>query len=1204
MSFFLFNLIEGVGEFVFNTIDLIKNWIDPKTQPKEGLKLQRKGSNLPIKLVYGTRTVGADIVDENTTDGSGGIKNEFYHVLAVFCHGEVEEIEEVFFNGVSWNDARWSKEGGGKWFTYELRKGGADNLTPMDGDDKFNRWSDITSLYEGLCVGIFTFEQAQDENIWQGEPQITARIKGKKCYDWRTDETIYTENPVVHLIDYIKSDVYGLGLSDSLIDYTNATIVANFCGTDHTAAVTKRVCEYDPVLDDYYCVTNIEETETFARFSHNNIIDTGVQVFDNVKEIATSFRGFFPDNNGLFSVATESEADSVFSFDDDNIIGAITTKTTSKNDKYNQVTVRFPNIENNFEMDEVIYPETDSATYITWLAEDNGVLLDHSITSETCVYKAEALQLAEVAAKVSRNNDQIGFTATALAMELDVGDVIDITNNTRGWVNKEFRIDSITENDDYTVTIAATLHNDSVYPWVDQTYNEYIGGSYLGNPNVIDAPTGLSITVDTTLATTGLLTWSHASNAFTRGYLVKAIVGGVEMLSQPCDTKSFTIPLLANGAYTFEVYARNTLGKTSTAGTLLATLAAPTTPTDLELIVSDWDISAKPILSGAGLGTVFDFDYVGGDGTSYTPSPKAQGYDVAITGLLPDTQYTIYTRAVNAFGTSAWYSESTTTTNTGEQVAPFIDAIQEEIDDAVEAIDNLESDVDVMTIDEINLTGQGISDAYQNYLRVDEIRTTNGNVDATITRVDSVEVTTSGNAASITTLEGQVNNPTTNGSAMYTAVQTAQSTADGNLLSINALDARVEANEDFASAQLVLNSEYDADLGTLSARAFLGTDVNDRVTGINIEGNPSNGTISFIGDKIEFLRPDDFSVAFQWVDVDDTFVFDGKIIATDSTFTGTITGTIINGGDITGSTIKSASTGQRVEIEGTTQKFFPATGTDYVSLDGETISTIGYDGDYITLTPSSGSGGLLLSNGSASSSTFRIDGDSLQVAYEGAAGGALLILSDDSWSLGFESKYIEVLSSELLIGSDEDVRVFSLNDINLGATDSITINSNSSSLTEYIDIEKDGQLCIRARGSSTPGTYVTLYENNNPRLTTTATGVLVDGTVTEVSDPSIKDFHRELDGKESLQMILDTELYEYTFKDSKKYGSGLQVGVDAMQAGSVFANSICISEDDLVGFNYKHAYIHGLAAIKQLKSEFDDVKAELNELKELIKGFK
>jgi len=1161
MSFFLFNLIEGVGEFVFNTIDLIKNWIDPKTQPKEGLKLQRKGSNLPIKLVYGTRTVGADIVDENTTDGSGGIKNEFYHVLAVFCHGEVEEIEEVFFNGVSWNDARWSKEGGGKWFTYELRKGGADNLTPMGGSGKFNRWSDTTSLYEGLCVGIFTFEQAQDENIWQGEPQITARIKGKKCYDWRTDETIYTENPVVHLIDYIKSDVYGLDLSDSLIDYTNATIVANFCGTDHTSAVTKRVCEYDPVLKDYYCVTNIEETETFARFSHNNIIDTGVQVFDNVKEIATSFRGFFPDNNGLFSVATESEADSVFSFDDDNIIGAITTKTTSKNDKYNQVTVRFPNIENNFEMDEVIYPETDSATYTTWLAEDNGVLLDHSITSETCVYKAEALQLAEVAAKVSRNNDQIGFTATALAMELDVGDVIDITNNTRGWVNKEFRIDSITENDDYTVTIAATLHNDTVYPWVDQTYNEYIGGSYLGNPNVIDAPTGLSITVDTTLATTGLLTWSHASNAFTRGYLVKAIVGGVEVLSQPCDTKSFTIPLLASGAYTFEVYARNTLGKTSTAGTLLATLAAPTTPTDLDLIVSDWDISAKPILSGAGLGTVFDFDYVEGDGTSYTPSPKAQGYDVAITGLLPDTQYTIYTRAVNAFGTSAWYSESTTTTNTGDQVAPFIDAIQEEINDAVDAIDNLESDIDVMTIDEINLTGQGISDAYQNYLRVDEIRTTNGVVDATVTKVDLIEVDVEGNANAI-----------------------------------SGIDARVTEGEEFASTQLTLNSEFDSQLGTLTARAFLGTDVNKRITGINIQGEPDNGTISFIGDKIEFLRPDDFSVAFQWVDVDDTFVFDGKIIATDSTFTGTITGTTINGGTVTGTTIKSASTGQRVEIEGTTQKFFPATGTDYVSLDGNSISESGSTYDYITTSPSSGRGGVNVLSDTDKYIKIRTAASTQQIKFSHGTEEAYLTLSPGLFNI--------TNNRGATISLDDDITLFSANLFTLGSADDFTIQTSttalieslSTSATEYVDIKKGGNIGVRV-GTFSSTTYAALYYGGASKLNTTSTGVTVDGVVFETSDPKLKNFHRKLDAKESLQKVMDLDLWEYEFKDTDKYGDRLQVGVNAETAGEIFDGAASESEDGTLSFNYKHAYIHGLAAIKQLKSE-------LNELKELIKGLK
>ena len=578
---FISDAIDDTLGFVFDPIfDAIKDWLTPDAQPFEGLTVQRTGSNVAIPVIYGTRDGGAIIVDKNVH----GDDSQYFSVLGVLSYGEVDDVEEFFFNDISWTDDRWKNEDGDFAYTYEVRKGGLDNDTAMSLGDDFNNWGSSTSKYEDLCVFIFRFEQFNDESIWGGEPAITARVKGKKCLDWRTSTTAYTENPVVHLIDYIKSDVYGLGIPDSLIDYDAATLVANMCDDGETSQVTVRECGFFTIgSTEYTCRTNGTTTETFARFSQNIIIDTGQQVFDNVKTIAKSYRGFFPDNDGLFSVATESEADSVFSFNHDNIIGAIGYNTTSKNDKYNQVTVKFPNIENNYEMDEVSYPDTDSAQHIEWLDHDNGNDQSTSLTSQSIVYKAEALQLAEVAAKVSRNSDTISFNADYTAAGLEVGDVFDITSETAGFNGTEFRVVQMSINKDGTVSISGRFHNDSVYPWVDQDYTEYVGGSYLGDPNNIESPSGLSLLPDTTLSNVGLLTWVHDSSAFTREYLVKAIKDGEEVLSQPANTKSFTVPLLDAGSYEIKVYAVSTLGKNSAAGTLSFSLTAPVTPTNLEL---------------------------------------------------------------------------------------------------------------------------------------------------------------------------------------------------------------------------------------------------------------------------------------------------------------------------------------------------------------------------------------------------------------------------------------------------------------------------------------------------------------------------------------------------------------------------------------------------------------------------------------------
>ena len=154
-------------------------------------------------------------------------------------------------------------------------------------------------------------------------------------------------------------------------------------------------------------------------------------------------------------------------------------------------------------------------------------------------------------------------------------------------------------------------------------------------------------------------------------------------------------------------------------------------------------------------------------------------------------------------------------------------------------------------------------------------------------------------------------------------LERAEVDISGNASAITELDNRVEVSEGFASSQLILNSNFNESLGELTARAFLGVDINNRVTGINIDGESDNTVIDFIGDKVRFLRPTDSSVAFEWDDTLSTFTFDGKISAVDSDFSGTITASSMVGGDITGSKI----VGSKI-IGGV----FQAIGTNYMRI--------------------------------------------------------------------------------------------------------------------------------------------------------------------------------------------------------------------------------------------------------------------------------
>lgn len=677
--------ILGIGRKVLNIMTFgaanylwrkFKQWMQPDLPDKQALKVQRQGSNVSIPVVYGERIVGAIIVDKNVQDVPNGLDNELFHVFAVFCYGEIQDFLEFYFNGISWNDKRWRKDPenplSDKWFTYEQRLGST-TQSAMSGSGKFNRFSSVNSKYEGLACAMFTFQQDDEGSIWNGEPQITARIRGKKCYDPRTGLTSYTENPAIHLLDYLKSPIYGKGLTDAFIDLNSFITVANICDTTQTATIDTQICQ--SVNGVYSCTGSPAELVNFKRFTHNNIIDTEREVFDNMVEIANSFRGYFPDLNGLVAIACEKEETPVFSFSEANIIDEFTSSVPGRNSRYNRVIVRFPNYYNKFQMDEVCYPEAGAPLYDTWLAEDFNVPQEKTITLESVVYKAEALQIARLMAVISRNSEYVSFTANPTAIECDVGDVVNISSATRGWTNRTFRISKMSFKDDDTIAIEAIQHDNAIYPWVSPTYTNIIGGSNLGDPATIDPITGLAIAYDSTLTTTGRLTWNAIANAFVAGYVVTLLKGTDEIFKIETYSASAVVPKLDVGNYSVQVKARTTIGTFGPVASLSFSLVVPTAPTDISFTVGNFDIEARPVLAGIGLGTTFEFAI--GD----TTTVRGRGMSMVFASLTPSTNYTIFARAVNAFGVSAWFSKVATTSLDQAKLNPFLTAVNNAIND-------------------------------------------------------------------------------------------------------------------------------------------------------------------------------------------------------------------------------------------------------------------------------------------------------------------------------------------------------------------------------------------------------------------------------------------------------------------------------------------------------------------------------------------
>lgn len=185
-------------------------------------------------------------------------------------------------------------------------------------------------------------------------------------------------------------------------------------------------------------------TSTLARkYTINGVVNTENPVLENLDGICRSAGSFltYDVHQGLWSVVINTTASSVYSFDDSNIVGPIQVSTTSLFDLYNEVEVEFPLLDTADKTDFVRLeiPAIDRAPY----EQDNLLKMTLNFASEP----VQASLLGRIELLQSRLDKVITFESDYSALQLNAGDVIDVTNTLYGFSGKTFRIITIRELD-------------------------------------------------------------------------------------------------------------------------------------------------------------------------------------------------------------------------------------------------------------------------------------------------------------------------------------------------------------------------------------------------------------------------------------------------------------------------------------------------------------------------------------------------------------------------------------------------------------------------------------------------------------------------------------------------------------------------------------------------------------------------------------
>jgi hypothetical protein len=467
----------------FDVPDYSQNVADGATAMNQGVLVNKVGTNQPIPVVYGYRRIGGTRVYVST--GGGSDNRDLYFVM-VFAEGEINAFKKLLLDDKLVasgtltsqidNDA-YRKD---SRLQYELQTGLDNQNPPSFFTSGASGWTGNHRL-RGLAVGYFRCRwinpdpkaeaEAQktviDDNPYTGIPQVTVEVEGKKVPNATsyTDTSTtayasmpksYSTNPADQLLDYLMNPRYGRGLDHTRIGFTSfKTAKAKFNTTvNYATSGSGKIMEL------------------------NQVVLTNRTMLQNVQTMLQNMRSGMPYVQGRFNLklldtghasdptSTPSSSDFT-SVTENEIIGGLVVEGKGHRDQYNQVKAVYPDPNNDWELNEVVYPTVDSQTDINLLAEDNGKRLSKEISLEGITNGNIAGDVASIVCLRSRKKKMISFKSTAELHNCVVGDLLKVTYPSLGMTDAQFRITSHQVTADYTIQITAIEHQPTDYDFAN-----------------------------------------------------------------------------------------------------------------------------------------------------------------------------------------------------------------------------------------------------------------------------------------------------------------------------------------------------------------------------------------------------------------------------------------------------------------------------------------------------------------------------------------------------------------------------------------------------------------------------------------------------------------------------------------------------------------------------------------------------------------
>lgn len=268
-------------------------------------------------------------------------------------------------------------------------------------------------------------------------------------------------NPVDHLLDYLTNENYGAGLPLDVINMTSFKAVY-----------------------DYLEATRLKQVSTDTGWSimpSSLTLDSNESILDNVNALINTFGMILSFGNGKYSLTFEGRDNTYTDITDSWIVSEVSIKKPDSQNKYNEFTVDFTDVSNNFIRRSVTWPRATSNAN-TFINQDGGRKKTGRLSATGVAFPWQARQVAKRLFLKSRSQDVYEFVMVKEAYKFTPGDILRVTTTLPSLTNQLMRIVSMNIQDDFTISVTCVRHNNDYYPPFADVPLEY-GSTQVFPPN-------------------------------------------------------------------------------------------------------------------------------------------------------------------------------------------------------------------------------------------------------------------------------------------------------------------------------------------------------------------------------------------------------------------------------------------------------------------------------------------------------------------------------------------------------------------------------------------------------------------------------------------------------------------------------------------------------------------------------------------------